>query len=177
MMMRLAMTAALAITLLGCGAASGRIAADALGVSARDAHVEARSVATVWSSSARLRWVEGEGISASGVALAGEGAWTFHYTAPNRSEGLTVRVMSLQTTSEERPATSPPGIIIGDNAVGTSWVDSRVVMGSISASGASVSAPLSMRLVPMQPERWIVGGSGSETRWEVHAETGEVLSP
>lgn len=176
-MMRLAMTAALAIILLGCGSASGRIAPDALGVSARDAHVEARSVATVWSSSARLRWVEGEGISASGVALEGEGAWTFHYTAPNRSEGLVVRVMALQTASEERPATSPPGVVIGDNAVGASWVDSRVVVGSIAASGASLTAPLSMRLVPMQPERWIVRGSDSDDRWQVHAETGEVINP
>lgn len=175
--MRLAVTAALAITLLGCGSATGGIAADALGVSARDAHVEARSVATVWSSSARLRWIEGEGISGSGVALEGEGAWTFHYTAPNRTDGLVVRVMALETTSEERPASSPPGLVLGDNAVSSVWVDSRVAAGSISASGASVSTPLSMRLVPMQPQRWIVRGSEGDDQWHVHAETGEVLTP
>lgn len=176
-MTKLAGTAALAIILTGCGSASGGIAAETLGVSARDAHTEARSVATVWSSSAQLRWVEGEGISASGVALEGEGAWTFHYTAPNRTEGLAVRVMPLQTTSEERAATSPPGIVIGDNAVGTSWVDSRVVVGSIAASSEAPPAPLSMLLVPMQPQRWIVRGAEGDARLEVHAETGEVISP
>lgn len=176
-MMRLAMTAALVITLVGCGSASGRIAPGSLGVSARDAHVEARSMATVWSSSARLRWIDGEAINANGVAVEGEGAWTFHYTAPNRSTGLTIRVMPLQTTSEEQPATSPPGVVLGENAVGSTWVDSRVVAGSISASGAALAGPLSMRLVPMQPQRWIVAGSESNARWEVHAETGEVLNP
>lgn len=177
-MMRLAVTAALAMTLVGCGSAAGRIASEALGVSARDAHTEARSVATVWSSNAQLRWVAGEDISASGVALRDEGSWTFHYTASDQSQGLVVQVRSLQTTSEERPPSSPPGIVIGENALSGSWIDSRVALGSLMTSAeTTISAPVSMLLVPTRPEQWIIRPAESDDRWHVHAETGEVMRP
>jgi hypothetical protein len=160
-MMRLAVTAALALVVVGCGSASGRLAPDALDVSARDAHTEARTAANVWSSSARLRWVSGEAISAGGVARPGEGSWTFHYTAPNRTQELVIRVRALETASEERAPSSPPGIIIGDNALSASWVDSRVAMGALlAAHGGSVPSVVSMLLVPTQPQQWIIRGPG-----------------
>lgn len=177
-MMRLAATAALAVTFVGCGSASGRIASETLGISARDAHTEARSVATVWSSSAQLRWVAGEGISASGVALRDEGSWTFHYSAPDQSQDLVVQVRSLETASEEQAHSSPPGIVIGENRLGSSWIDSRVAMGALMASAeTSIAAPVSMLLVPTRPEQWIARSAESGDRWHVNAETGEVIRP
>ncbi len=177
-MMRTAMTAMLAVTLVGCGSAAGRIAPDLLGVTARDAYTEARSVAHVWSPDARLRWVEGQGINAEGIALPETGAWQFHYTAPGQTRELLIRVMALETDSEERPATSPPGYIIGDNALGTAWVDSRRVMEALAASRPdSLPATVSMLLVPTRPEQWIVRSDEGGERWRVHAATGEVLTP
>lgn len=178
MMKRLAMAATLAVTVSGCGAASERIAPSALGVSARDAFIEARSMARVWSPDARLRWVEGEAINPDGIALPGSGAWTFHYTAPGTSGQLAVRVMPLETVSTEQPFTSPPGIVIGDNALGTSWVDSGVAMAAVAEATARPAAPAgSMLLVPTRPEQWIIRAADTGERWTVHAETGEVLNP
>lgn len=177
-MMRLAMTAALAGILAGCGSATGGIAPGALGVSARDAFTEARSVARVWSADARLRWVAGEDISRDGMALPDHGAWEFHYTAPGTTQELLVRVLPLATASEERPATSPPGYVVGENALGTSWVDSDVAMSAIAA--ASTGGPtgtVSMLLVPTRPERWVIRAAEGGTRWEVEAATGEILTP
>lgn len=176
-MMRLAVTAALAATLAGCGSAAGRIDPGALGVSARDAFTEARSVARVWSSEARLRWVAGEAISPDGDARPDQGSWEFHYTAPGRTQGLVVTILPLATSSEERPPSSPPGFVIGDNALGTSWVDSGIVMTAIADAGGQPSGPVSMLLVPTRPERWVVRGPESGERWEVEATTGEVLNP
>lgn len=176
-MTRLVMTAALALGLVACGSAAGRLAPGALGVSARDAFTEARSVARVWSADARLRWVEGQDIDPSGVALPDQGAWDFHYSAPGRTRQLFVRVLPLETSSEERVPSSPPGYVIGENALGTSWIDSRAAMQALAAaSPESASAPVSMLLVPTRPEQWVVRGAGDQ-RWRVHAETGEVLAP
>lgn len=176
-MIRSFVTAALAMMLVGCGSAAGRLAPGALGVSARDAFTEARSVARVWSADARLRWVDGDGIDVSGVALPDRGVWQFHYTAPGHSRQLLVRVLPLETTSEERAPSSPPGFVIGDNALGTSWIDSRAVMQTVAAaSPGAASPPTSMLLVPTRPEQWIVRGENGE-RWRIHAETGEVLTP
>lgn len=174
-MMRLAMTAVLAVTLVGCGSAAGRIAPDLLGVSARDGFIEARSVARVWSPDARLRWVEGEGINLDGLAVPESGSWQFHYTAPDETRQLVVRVLPLETMSEEQPVSSPPGIIIGDNALGTSWVDSRAAMNAVAAAAADPQAPVSMLLVPTRPEQWIIRAADTGERWHVDAETGEVL--
>lgn len=175
---RLASMAALVGILAGCGAATGRLAPDSLGVSARDAFTEARSTARVWSADARLRWVAGQNISPAGVALPDQGAWEFHYTAPGTTRELVVRVFPLTTSSEEQPATSPPGYVIGDNALGTRWVDSQEVMSAIAASTAGgASGAVSMMLVPTRPERWVVRAVDGDARWEVEAETGEVLTP
>lgn len=177
-MMRLAMAAILALTLAGCGAAAGRIAPEVLGVSARDAYTEARSVARVWSPDARLRWVEGEAINPAGIALPDGGSWLFHYTAPGRTRALFVRVQALDTNSEERPFSSPPGYVIGDNSLSTEWVDSRIVMGAVAAAaGEPVSAPVSMLLVPTRPEQWVVRVGEAGERWRVDAATGEVVRP
>lgn len=174
-MMRVAVAAMLTMTLAGCGSATGRIAPSVLGVSARDAFIEARSVARVWSPDARLRWVEGEGISPEGIALPGGGVWQFHYTAPDKTQQLTVHVLPLESSSEERPSTSPPGIIIGDNDLGTDWVDSRVAMDAVASASERPAAPASMLLVPTRPEQWIVRAADTGERWHVHAGTGEVL--
>lgn len=176
-MTRLVMTAALVAAVAGCGSAAGRLAPGALGISARDAFTEARSVARVWSPDARLRWVEGEGIDAAGLALPDQGVWHFHYTAPGNTRQLLVRVLPLETTSEERAPSSPPGYVIGDNALGTSWIDSGAAMQAVStASPQATPAPASMLLVPTRPEQWIVRYPEGE-RWRIHAETGEVLTP
>lgn len=178
-MRRLAMAAVLALTLAGCGAAAGRIAPDVLGVSARDAYTEARSVARVWSPDARLRWVEGEGINPMGIALPDGGSWQFHYTAPGKVQALSVRVEALEETrSEERPFASPPGLVIGDNTLSTAWVDSRVVMAAVTAAAEQpVQEPVSMLLVPARPEQWIVRVGDEPERWHVEAATGEVVRP
>lgn len=176
-MKRLLMTAALAAAVAGCGSAAGRLAPGALGISARDAFTEARSVARVWSADARLSWVEGEGIGAAGLALPDQGAWHFHYTAPGHTRQLLVRVLPFETASEERAPSSPPGYVIGDNVLSTSWIDSRAVMQALAAASPSgAPAPASMLLVPTRPEQWIVR-DGSGERWRVHAESGEVLTP
>lgn len=177
-MMRLAGTAVLTIALLGCGSAAGRLAPGALGVSARDADTEARSTARVWSSSARLRWIEGQGIDPGGMAIPGEGFWRFHYTATDQRQELVVEVRALQTTTEERPPTSPPGIIIGDNALSTSWIDSQEAMGAAFTDTTSApDGPFSMLLVPTRPEQWIIRAGDVTDRWHVHARSGEVLQP
>ncbi|MFP4623648.1 MAG: hypothetical protein ACLFRX_05665 [Gemmatimonadota bacterium] len=166
--------AALALMLGGCGAAAGGIAPGALGVSARDAYVEARSVARSWAPESELRWVEGEDIGTDGIALPESGVWTFHYTAPGETRDLRVRVTPLETMSEERPVTGPPGYILGDNVLDTSWIDSRRAMAGVEQAAASaLDAPVSVLLVPTRPPQWIVEIDG--TRWRVHAETGEVL--
>lgn len=174
----MAMVAVLAMALAACGSAAGRIAPDILGVSARDAHTEARSVARVWSQDARLRWVEGEGINPEGIAVPDGGAWQFHYTAPGKTQALYVRVQALDTDSEERPPASPPGFVIGDNDLSTDWVDSRIAMQAVAAAaGQAVSAPVSMLLVPTRPEQWVIRVGDARERWRVDAATGEVVSP
>lgn len=175
-MTRLVMAAVLALALAGCGAAAGRLAPGALGVSARDAFTEARSVARVWSEDARLRWVEGEGIAPSGVALPDQGAWTFHYSAPGHTRQLAVRVLPLETASEERAPSSPPGFVIGDNGLSTAWIDSGAAMQAlVDAVPAAATGPASMLLVPTRPEQWIVR-TGDGGRWHIHAVSGEVLT-
>lgn len=176
-MMRLAVAGVLAVTLAGCGSAAGRIGAEALGVSARDAHAEARSVARVWSANARLRWVEGTGIDAGGIAIPGEGVWRFHYTANDQSDELVVQIQALESATEERAPTSPPGIVIGDNALGTSWIDSGDAMDAVAAATGVGSGSYSMLLVPTRPEQWIVRVADASDRWHVHAGTAEVLQP
>ena len=175
-MKRLVATAALTAALVGCGAASEGVGPGELGVSARDAFLEARSVARTWDADARLRWVEGKSIGADGVALPEAGAWQFHYTAPDATRALVVQVAPLETGSEEQPFSSPPGYVIGDNDVGTSWIDSRAVMDAVRAAASEApSAPVSMILVPTRPEQWLVRDDGG-ARWRVAAENGEVLS-
>lgn len=177
-MTRLAMVALLAMTFGGCGSATGRIAPDLLGVSARDAYTEARSVARVWAPDARLRWVEGDAIDPAGIALPDVGAWNFHYSAPGNARALFVRVQPLETTSEERPPASPPGFVIGDNALSTAWIDSRAAMEAVAAAADEpIDAPVSMLLVPTRPEQWIVRVGDAATRWPLDARTGEVVNP
>lgn len=177
-MMRLAVAGVLAVTLAGCGSAAGRIGAETLGVSAHDAHSEASTEARVWSSSARLRWVEGVGIDAGGIAIPGEGLWRFHYTAPDQRDELVVQIQALQSATEERAPTSPPGIVIGDNALGTAWIDSREAMDALGAAITGAGAgSYSMLLVPTRPEQWIVRAGDTSDRWHVHAGTGQVLQP
>jgi hypothetical protein len=173
--MRILTTAMAALLLGACASATSRIPGEALGVSARDGYVEARSVARSWDTSARLRYVEGEGIGADGLAGPQGGLWRFHYTAPDKSDELVVEVTPLETESAERPATSPPGFVIGDNALGTSWIDSGEVVEAIVGAGGAPGAPLSMLLVPARPEQWLVRPADREGRWRIHAETGEVL--
>lgn len=175
--MKLLTTALLALPLAACGAATSSIPATELGVTARDAFLEARTEARSWSTDARLRYVEGIGITAAGQALEGAGEWRFHYTAPGRGGELLVRVAPLALSREERAATSPPGYVIGDNAVGSGWIDSPEAIGAVlAARGASPAGGVELVLVPTVPARWVVrfpeAGSG---RWVVDAGTGAIL--
>ncbi|NIP83006.1 MAG: hypothetical protein GWM90_28770 [Gemmatimonadetes bacterium] len=174
--MRFLAAGTVALLFAACGAATEGIPPEALVVSARDAYVEARSVARSWDGAARLRYVEGEGVAATGVVAPEEGIWRFHYTALDRPQELVVEVSALETASAERPETSPPGYVIGDNALGASWIDSREVVEAIAAAGTAPAGPLSLLLVPTRPAQWVVRSAG-DGRWRVHAETGELLSP
>lgn len=170
-------TALLALTLTACGAATAGIPAAELGVTARDAYLEARTDARSWSPDARLRYVEGLGISSGGQALQGTGEWRFHYTAPGQTGELLVRVTGLEMASEERPATSPPGYVLGDNALDASWVDSpRVLDAVLAARGEAAPGLAELILVPTSPARWVVRfPEEGSARWTVNAETGAVL--
>lgn len=175
-MTRTLITATLTLALAGCASATGQIAPGALGVTARDAYIEARSVARSWSADARLRWAAGDHVAPDGIALPDDGRWEFHFTAPDESDELLVRVLPLETTSEEQPATSPPGYVIGDNALDEAWIDSPAVMDAVQDAGATVSARASLLLVPTRPARWLVRVADGP-RWQVNAGTGEVLAP
>lgn len=178
--MKVFTTALFALGIAACGAATGSIAPEDLGLTARQAFLEARTEARSWSTDARLRYVEGAGITASGQALQGTGEWRFHYTAPGRTGELLVRVAPLEMIAEERAATSPPGFVIGDNALGGSWVDSPealdVVLNARAEAGAA-SLAASLLLVPTIPARWVVRfpEEGGSARWVVSAETGALV--
>lgn len=172
-------TALLALGIAACGAATGSIAPEALGLTARDAFLQARTEARSWSGDARLRYVEGTGITAAGQALEGTGEWRFHYTAPGRTGELLVRVAPLALIAEERAATSPPGFVIGDNALGGSWVDSPRALDAVldaRTSPAAAGVAASLLLVPTVPARWVVRfPEEGSARWLVDAETGAVV--
>lgn len=171
--------ALLALALSGCGAAAGRIPADVLGISARDGYVEARTEARSWDANARLRYVEGSGIAANGLALQGTGEWRFHFTASGRAGEVLVRVTPLEISSEERAATSPPGYVIGSNVLDGSWIDSPAALETVlraRGEAAAAGQVAEMLLVPTQPTRWVVRFPEAGTqRWTVNAETGTLI--
>ena len=170
-------TALLALPLAACGAATSSISPGELAITARDAHFEARTQARSWSQQARLRYVEGLGINASGGAEQGQGEWRFHYTAQGMAGELLVRVTSLEMASEERPATSPPGYVLGSNALEGSWVDSPAAMEAVlEARTGAPGGAAELVLVPTQPARWVVRfPEEGSARWVVNAETGALL--
>jgi hypothetical protein len=160
----------------GCGAAG--LSPGELGVTARDAFLEGRTRARTWDAGARLRWMEGVGISPAGVALPGAGQWRLHYTAPGRQLGLMVVVAPLQTGEEERAPTSPPGYTIGDATVPDTFVDSPEALTRVLAvRGGAIPERASLLLVPGQPARWVVSFPEEAQRWQLDAETGRVLTP
>lgn len=175
MKIRTLVTAALVVS--GCGAATEGIAPDALGISARDGFNEARTEAAGWDPQARLRYVEGLGVSSSGLVLPDQGEWRFHYTAPGRSGELLVRVAPLEIVSAEQPATSPPGYVLGDNVLGTSWVNSPAALEAVLSERGGGGEAAEMVLVPTSPARWVVRfpAAGNE-RWTVNAETGALVT-
>lgn len=172
-------TALLTICLAACGAATSRLPAGDLAMTARSAYLEARTDARSWNAGATLRYVEGLGITADGRAVQGTGEWRFHYTAPGQPGELLVRVTPLEMVREERAATSPPGYVLGENALGESWVDSPAAMAAVVGARPGAAAPVTaaeMLLVPTRPARWVVRvpAEGS-ARWIVNAETGTVV--
>jgi hypothetical protein len=177
--MKILTTALLALGIAACGAATAAIPPGALGITARDAFLEARTEARSWSRDARLRYVEGSGITASGQALQDAGEWRFHYTTPGRTGELLVRVSPLVLTAEERAATSPPGYVIGDEALDGSWVDSPEAIQTVLDARSDVAAAglaAELLLVPTRPARWVVRfpAQGS-ARWVVDAQTGVLI--
>jgi hypothetical protein len=160
----------------GCGAAG--LSPGELGVTARDAFLEGRTRAATWDTRARLRWVEGVGISPAGVALPGIGQWRLHYTAPGRQMGLMVVVAPIQTGEEERAPTSPPGFAIGDAALADTFIDSPEVLTRVLAvRGGSIPERATLLLVPTQPIQWVVTLPDETRQWRVDAQTGQVLTP
>jgi hypothetical protein len=172
--MGLALGVSLGLT--GCGTAG--LTPSELGITARDALVEARTRAGTWDSNARLRWVEGLGITPAGVALPGAGQWRLHYTAPGRQVALVVTVAPLQTGEEERTFAPPPGYEIGQSGLPDTWMDSPQTLARILAvRGGGVPENATMLLVPGQPEQWVVMFPDDGRRWRLNAQTGEVLTP
>jgi hypothetical protein len=167
-----AVTAAMA----GCGAAG--VAAGRLGITARDAFLEGRTVAATWDAGAQLRWMEGVGISGAGVALPGGGAWRLHYTAPGRNAGLVVTVASVETGQEERSPTSPPGFVIGAAQVAEPFIDSPEALSlALAARGGPVPETATAMLVPGQPQQWVITFPDDARRWRIDAGTGQVIAP
>lgn len=174
--MKILTAALLAFPLIACGAATSGIPAEDLAITARQAHLEARTDARSWSQQARLRYVEGLGIGPTGAAAQGSGEWRFHYTAAGMSGELLVRVTPLEMVSEERPATSPPGYVLGDNALDESWVDSPAVMETVLGAVDAGAGAAELVLVPTRPARWIVRfPAAGSARWMVDAATGALL--
>jgi hypothetical protein len=166
----------LVLGLSGCGAAG--LTPAQLGVTARDAFVEGRTRAATWDPAARLRWIEGVGISAAGTALPGAGQWRLHYTAAGRQQGLVVVVAPVETGEEERPAASPPGFVIGDRTVPDTWIDSPEALSRILASrGDAVPEQATLLLVPTQPLQWVITFPEDGRQWRLDAETGQVRTP
>lgn len=165
-------------TVTGCGSAAGGIPAGELGITARDGYLEANSIARSWDRGARLRYVEGEGVTTTGQVLPQAGQWLFHFSAPGQAQQLVVRVTPLETGSEERAPTSPPGYVVGDNVLGSSWIDSPEVMEAVLTGGeaAAGAATADLLLVPSRPEQWVVRLESGAERYRVHAETGDLLS-
>jgi hypothetical protein len=172
---KLAMTGAV-VALTGCGAAG--LAPSELGVTARDAFLEGRTRAVTWDTGARLRWIEGVGISAAGVALPGAGQWRLHYTAPGRTAGLVVVVAPLETGEEERAPMTPPGYTLGDARVPDTFIDSPEAMTRILAvRGGAIPERATLMLIPGDPTRWIASFPGEARQWRLDARTGQVLTP
>jgi hypothetical protein len=145
------------------------------GFTARAAYAEAQRQALTWSPEARLRWVEGDGLDDRGVALPDRGSWAFHWTAPESALELVVRVSPMALVSEEHRLTSPPGVVIGNQALEASWLDSGAALQALSDAGIeALEPPISMLLVPTRPPQWRVG-SELGRRWRIHASTGDVL--
>lgn len=168
--------AAAAAGLAACGAATSAIPPGELGITARDAFLEARTIARSWEGDARLRWVEGEGVSRTGRVLPGAGGWRFHYTAPDRRQELVVTITPTAEASEESAITSPPGYIIGDNGLGSDWIDSPDVMAAVVRDAdAPAEGTASLVLVPSNPPRWLVRFEEGTRRYAVHAVTGALL--
>jgi hypothetical protein len=161
---------------MGCGAAA--VPAERLGVTARDAFLEARTVAATWDAAAQLRWMEGVGISAAGVALPGVGQWRLHYTAPGRDMGLMVTVGSVETGQEERSPTSPPGFVLGAERVREPFIDSPEALSrALAARGGAIPETATALLVPLQPQQWVITFPDDDRRWRLDSGTGQVVSP
>jgi hypothetical protein len=165
-----------AAAMLGCGAAE--VATERLGITARDAFLEGRTVATTWDSGAQLRWMEGVGIAGTGAALPGVGEWRLHYTAPGRNAGLVVTVGSVDTGQEERSPTSPPGFVLGAERVAEPFIDSPEALSHVLAErGGAVPETATAMLVPGQPQQWVITFPDDTRRWLLDARTGQLRSP
>lgn len=169
-------------TAWGCASAAERIPDERLRISARDALLEARTEAAAWEEGATLRYVEGEGVTAEGYVAPESGHWRFVYEAPGRADQLVVTVTPRRLERATRPRQSPPGLVLGEAALGDSWVDSPQAMAAARAAGADAllaagSPAISMLLVPLRPPQWIVSiaAGGTTRRWRINAQTGEVI--
>jgi hypothetical protein len=163
---------------LAAGCAPAAVSPGELGVAARSAFLEGRTRAATWDQGARLRWMEGVGISSAGVALPGVGQWRLHYTAPGRTPGLVVTVTSLEAMVEERAFAPPAGLNIGDRAVGDTWIDSPEAMTrALAARGEAVPDRATMLLAPETTLQWVITIPDEARRWRLDAQTGQVINP
>jgi hypothetical protein len=168
--------------LAACASAASQISPQKLRLSAQEAGREARTVAVSWASAARLRYVEGEGLTPEGYVLPGRGAWRFVYDAPERVDQLVVTVTPKALEQATRPPQSPAGFALGEAALTGEWIDSPAVLAAVRAAGAapllSAAEPaISLLLVPLRPPQWVVRiAAGQESgSWRVDASTGEVV--
>lgn len=165
-----------------CAPAASQISPQLLRISAQDAAREARTVAVSWSNEARLRYVEGEGVTPEGYVLPGRGAWRFVYDTPERADQLVVTVTPKALEQATRPRQSPPGFAVGEAALPGEWVDSPAALSAVRGAGGesllSAREPaISLLLVPLRPAQWVVRvAAGNESReWRVNAGTGAVM--
>lgn len=167
---RLALVLLVGTSLGACGSARGSIDPNQLSITAYAAFGEARTQARGWSNDAVLQFVEGASVTNRGTVMTDAGYWRFVYRAPSKPLQYVVTVTPTAVNGEERTPQSPPGYVIGDNTLGTDWIDSPQAVAAAPSFGVETRVP--MTLVPTVPPRWIVE---AESRTEVNARTGAVI--
>ncbi len=148
-------------------ASGGVTGGEGLSITAYAAAGEARTQARGWASDAELQYVEGASVTNRGTVTSDAGYWRFVYSADSRSLQYVVTVTPTAVNGEERSPQGPPGFVLGNNTLGTDWIDSPGVVEAY--GGFPEDTRANMYLIPTTPPRWIVGDV------ELDARTGAVI--